>query len=98
MCVSLTFDRQVTYTPVGTTRDMFSREADLYMWRTIPFDKMRWDNVSPSHREGIMNHLRENFNFDKVERDLDAENLTGGIRSVLMKRCFDRQHDAKKYL
>ncbi|KAJ0570447.1 hypothetical protein HanHA300_Chr05g0178111 [Helianthus annuus] len=49
--VSLTFDRQVTYTPFGRPRDMFSREAGMYMWRTIPFEKVGWDNVSPPHRK-----------------------------------------------
>ncbi|KAJ0623333.1 hypothetical protein HanIR_Chr01g0030701 [Helianthus annuus] len=75
---------------------MFSREAGLYMWRTIPFDKMGWENVSPPHKKAIMSHLRENFNFDEVERDLEAKNLTGGIRSLLMKRYSDRKHEAKK--
>ncbi|KAF5822582.1 hypothetical protein HanXRQr2_Chr01g0028261 [Helianthus annuus] len=37
---------------------MFSREAGLYMWRTIPFDKMGWENVSPPHKKAIMSHLR----------------------------------------
>ncbi|KAJ0484287.1 hypothetical protein HanRHA438_Chr14g0633591 [Helianthus annuus] len=55
MRTSLTFDREVTYTPVGVPRDLFSREADFYMWRTIPFDKMGWDKVSQPHREAIMN-------------------------------------------
>ncbi|KAJ0804542.1 hypothetical protein HanPI659440_Chr02g0039231 [Helianthus annuus] len=77
-------------------RDLFSREVDLYMWRTIPFDKIRWDNVSQSHKDALMNHLRENFNFDEVERDLEARNLTGGIRTVLMKRYSNRKYEAKK--
>lgn len=58
--VSLTFDRQVTYTPVGKTRDMFSREAGLYMWRSIPFDKIGWDNVEQHYKDALMNHLRVN--------------------------------------
>ncbi|MFS7998944.1 hypothetical protein Hanom_Chr12g01160001 [Helianthus anomalus] len=62
---------------------MFSREADLYMWQTIPFDKIGWDNVLPSHKDAIMNHLW-------------AKNLTGGIRSVLMKRYSDHKYEAKK--
>ncbi|KAJ0514277.1 hypothetical protein HanHA300_Chr10g0367761 [Helianthus annuus] len=94
--VSLTFDRQVTYTPVGKTRDMFSREVGLYMWRSIPFDKIGWDNVEQHYKDALMNHLRENFNFDEVERVIEAKNLTGGIRAVLMKRYSDRKYDAKK--
>ncbi|KAJ0510647.1 hypothetical protein HanIR_Chr11g0543151 [Helianthus annuus] len=94
--VSLTFDRQVTYTPVGKSRDMFSREAGLYMWRSIPFDKIGWDNVEQHYKDALMNHLRENFNIDEVERDYEAKNLTGGIRTVLMKRYSDRKYEAKK--
>ncbi|KAF5782335.1 hypothetical protein HanXRQr2_Chr11g0494681 [Helianthus annuus] len=75
---------------------MFSREADLYMWRTIPFDKIGWDNIEQHYKDAVMNHLRENFNFDEVERDLEAKNLTGGIRVVLMKRYSDRKYKAIK--
>ncbi|KAJ0848509.1 hypothetical protein HanPSC8_Chr13g0558341 [Helianthus annuus] len=61
---------------------MFSWEADLYMWRSIPFDKIGWDNVEQHYKDALMNHLR-------------AKNLTGGIRAVLMKRYSDRKYDAK---
>ncbi|XP_035834254.1 uncharacterized protein LOC110882915 [Helianthus annuus] len=66
------------------------------MWRSTPFDKIGWDNVEQHYKDALMNHLRENFNFDEVERDIEAKNLTGGIRAVLMKRYSDRKHDAKK--
>ncbi|KAM0041519.1 hypothetical protein Hdeb2414_s0011g00367271 [Helianthus debilis subsp. tardiflorus] len=75
---------------------MFSREAGLYMWRSIPFDKIGWDNVEQHYKDALMNHLLENFNFDEVERDIEAKNLTGGIRAVLMKRYSDHKHDAKE--
>ncbi|MFS7937363.1 hypothetical protein Hanom_Chr05g00426691 [Helianthus anomalus] len=38
----------------------------------------------------------ENFNFDEVQQDLEAQNLTGGIKHVLMKRHSGRKHDAKE--
>ncbi|MFS7939471.1 hypothetical protein Hanom_Chr05g00452141 [Helianthus anomalus] len=94
--VSLTFDRHVTFTPVGKSRDMFSREADMYMWRSIPFDKIGWDNVEQHYKDAVMNHLLENFNLDEVERDYEAKNLKGGIRSVLMKRYSDRKYEARQ--
>ncbi|MFS7914236.1 hypothetical protein Hanom_Chr02g00151031 [Helianthus anomalus] len=94
--VSLTFDRDVTYTPVSVPSDLFSREAGIYTWRTIPFDKMGWDKVSKPHKDSIMNHLKENFNFDEVEQDLEAHNLTGGMKHVLMKRYSGCKHDAKE--
>ncbi|KAF5820639.1 hypothetical protein HanXRQr2_Chr01g0004461 [Helianthus annuus] len=75
---------------------MFSREAGLYMWRSIPFDKIGWDNVEQHYKDALLNHLREIFNFDEVERDIEAKNLTGGIRAVLMKRYSDRKYEAKK--
>ncbi|KAF5783444.1 hypothetical protein HanXRQr2_Chr11g0508021 [Helianthus annuus] len=65
--VSLTFDRDVTYTPLGVPSDLFPREAGMYMWRTIPFDKMGWDKVSKPHKDAIMNHLKFGFRMDLVE-------------------------------
>ncbi|MFS7957482.1 hypothetical protein Hanom_Chr07g00666871 [Helianthus anomalus] len=65
---------------------MFSREAGLYMWRTIPFDKIGWDNVEQHYKDAVMHHLGENFNLDEVERDYEAKNLKDGMRTVLMKR------------
>ncbi|KAJ0753535.1 hypothetical protein HanPI659440_Chr09g0336911 [Helianthus annuus] len=94
--VSPTFDRQVTFTPVGKSRDMFSREAGMYMWRAIPFDKIGWDAVEQHYKDVVMNHLQENFNLDEVERDYDAKNLKGGIRTVLMKRYNDRKYEARQ--
>ncbi|MFS7966421.1 putative transposase, Ptta/En/Spm, plant [Helianthus anomalus] len=94
--VSLTFDRDVTYTPVGVPSDLFSREVGLYMWRTIPFDRMGWEKVPTPYKEAVMSHLKENFNFDEVEHDLEARDLKGGIRQVLMKRYSDRKNYAKR--
>ncbi|KAJ0453287.1 hypothetical protein HanHA300_Chr15g0588691 [Helianthus annuus] len=93
---SLTFDRDVTYTPVGVSSDLFAHEAGMYMWRTISFDRMGWEKLLTPYRDAIMNHLKENFNFDEVEQDLDAHNMQGGIRHVLMKRYSGRKNDAKK--
>ncbi|MFS7989222.1 hypothetical protein Hanom_Chr11g01044191 [Helianthus anomalus] len=64
-----TFDRDVTYTPVGVPSDLFPREAGMYMWRTIPFDKMGWDKVSKPHKDAIMNHLKINklFHLKRLE-------------------------------
>ncbi|MFS7936900.1 hypothetical protein Hanom_Chr05g00421201 [Helianthus anomalus] len=56
--VSLTFDSHVTYTPVSVPSDLFSREAGMYMWQTIPFDRMGWEKVPTPYRDGIMNHLK----------------------------------------
>ncbi|XP_035845418.1 uncharacterized protein LOC110934152 [Helianthus annuus] len=75
---------------------MFLREAGMYMWRTVPFDKMGWDNVEQHYKDAVMNHLRENFNLDEVERDYEAKNLKGGMRTVLMKRYSDRKHEARQ--
>ncbi|XP_035838060.1 uncharacterized protein LOC110902624 [Helianthus annuus] len=94
--VSLTFDRDVTYTPVGEPSDLFSREAGLYMWRTIPFDRMGWGKVPTPYKDTVMNHLKENFNFDEVEQYLEARDLKGGIRQVLMKRYSDRKNYAQR--
>ncbi|KAJ0783120.1 hypothetical protein HanLR1_Chr01g0016771 [Helianthus annuus] len=96
--MSLLLDRDVTYTPVGVSSDLFSREACMYMCRTIPFDKMGWDKVLKPHRDAIMNHLKENFNFDDVEQDLEALNLTGDIKHVPMKRYSGHEHHAKEEL
>ncbi|KAJ0605236.1 hypothetical protein HanHA300_Chr02g0060711 [Helianthus annuus] len=57
---------------------------------------MGWDKVSKPHKDAIMNHLKENFNFDEFEQDLEAQNLTGGMKHVLMKRYSGRKHDAKE--
>ncbi|KAM0052769.1 hypothetical protein Hdeb2414_s0007g00252201 [Helianthus debilis subsp. tardiflorus] len=74
---------------------MFSREAGMYMWQTIPFDKIGWDNVEQRYKD-VMNHLRENFNIDEVERDYEAKNLKGGMRTVFMKRYSDRKYEARQ--
>ncbi|MFS7937364.1 hypothetical protein Hanom_Chr05g00426701 [Helianthus anomalus] len=59
----LTFDRDVTYTSVGLLSKQFSREAGIYMWRTIPFDKIGWEKVSKPHKDAIMDHLKLNKLF-----------------------------------
>ncbi|MFS7900955.1 hypothetical protein Hanom_Chr00s155292g01823371 [Helianthus anomalus] len=38
----------------------------------------------------------ENFNFDEVKQDLDAHNIKGDIKHVLMKRYSGCKHDAKE--
>ncbi|MFS7914250.1 hypothetical protein Hanom_Chr02g00151191 [Helianthus anomalus] len=38
----------------------------------------------------------ENFNFDELKQDLEAQNLTGGMKHVLMKRYSGCKHDAKE--
>ncbi|KAF5812275.1 hypothetical protein HanRHA438_Chr04g0200521 [Helianthus annuus] len=58
--ISIQFDREATYTPVGEENDLFKREADMHMWRTIPFKKMGWRNIRQSHRDAIINHLKVN--------------------------------------
>ncbi|MFS7915685.1 hypothetical protein Hanom_Chr02g00168141 [Helianthus anomalus] len=75
---------------------LIDMEADMYMWRSIPFDKIGWDNVEQHYKDAVMNHLLENFNLDEVERDYEAKNLKGGIRSVLMKRYSDRKYEARQ--
>ncbi|KAM0020836.1 putative transposase, Ptta/En/Spm, plant [Helianthus debilis subsp. tardiflorus] len=57
---------------------------------------MGWDKVPTPYKEAVMNHLKESFNFDEVEQDLEARDLKGGIRQVLMKRYSDRKNDAKE--
>ncbi|XP_035830853.1 uncharacterized protein LOC118480226 [Helianthus annuus] len=66
------------------------------MWRTIPFDRMGWEKVPTPYKDAVMNHLKENFNFDEVEQDLEARDLKGSIRQVLMKRYSDRKNYAKR--
>ncbi|MFS8033545.1 hypothetical protein Hanom_Chr17g01570831 [Helianthus anomalus] len=68
----------------------------MHMWRTIPFEKMGWRNVRQSHRDAIINHLEENFNFDEAERDYEAQYLKDGIEHVLMKRYSGRKNLAKR--
>ena len=58
--VSMTFERDVTFTPVGEVRDMFSREAGTFMWNYIPLDKVGWDNVEQPYKEALMNHMKAN--------------------------------------
>jgi hypothetical protein len=59
--ISLEFDRDVTYLPVGELNDLFTREVGIYMWRNIAFDKRSWDNVDPEERNAMMEHLGVNF-------------------------------------
>ncbi|KAJ0735676.1 hypothetical protein HanPI659440_Chr11g0434751 [Helianthus annuus] len=73
--VSLTFDRDVTYTPVVVPSDLFPREGGMYIWRTTPFDKMGWDKVSKPHKDAIMNHLKVNKLF-RLKR-LQTQQQTG---------------------
>ena len=56
--MSLDFDREATYTPVGAKNDFFTREVGLFMWRTIPFDKVGWRNVDDSYKNAMNSHLR----------------------------------------
>ncbi|KAM0018994.1 hypothetical protein Hdeb2414_s0026g00680381 [Helianthus debilis subsp. tardiflorus] len=85
------------YTPVGKSRDLFSRRPTCICGgpsRSIKLDGITFHNRT---RMSSLTTLRENFNFDEVERDLEARNLTCGIRTVLMKRYSDRKYEAKKY-
>ncbi|MFS8000936.1 hypothetical protein Hanom_Chr13g01184421 [Helianthus anomalus] len=56
------------------------------MWRTIPFDRFGWEKVPTPYKDTVMNHLK----------DLEARDLKGGIRQVLMKRYSDRKNYAKR--
>ncbi|MFS7917336.1 hypothetical protein Hanom_Chr03g00187841 [Helianthus anomalus] len=80
----------------GLYRLRLAGSSRLPLLRTIPFDKIGWDNVEQHYKDAVMNHLREIFNFDEVERDYEAKNLKGGIRSVLMKRYTDRKYEARQ--
>ncbi|MFS8007905.1 hypothetical protein Hanom_Chr14g01266491 [Helianthus anomalus] len=79
---------------IGVPSDLYSREAGLYMWQTILFDKMGWDKVTRPHKDAIMNHLKKIFNFDEVECNLEAQNLIGDIIQVLKKQYYGRKHGA----
>ncbi|KAJ0872158.1 hypothetical protein HanRHA438_Chr11g0520601 [Helianthus annuus] len=87
--VSLTFDRDVTYTPLGVPSDLFPREAGMYMWRTIPFDKMGWDKVSKPHKDAIMNHLKVNKLF-RLKR-LQTQQKTG-VKTQSFAAAFAAVH------
>ena len=58
--LSLEFDREAAFTPVGKPSKVFIREVGIYMWASIPFDKTSWDKVSPAMKAALLEHLRVN--------------------------------------
>ncbi|KAD4584398.1 hypothetical protein E3N88_21999 [Mikania micrantha] len=91
------FDTEATFTPVGERNDWFTREIGIYMQANIAFDKKSWGNVSDHEKNALYEHLRESFDLNAVERDLEAAKKKGGIEGAIMKRYRDRKARAKQH-
>ncbi|KAK1431764.1 hypothetical protein QVD17_08390 [Tagetes erecta] len=90
------FDRSATYTPVGEVMDLYGREASIYMWWSIPFDKHSWSNVSSAMRNALREHMKERFDLDAIEKDPDCSKLESGICGIFMKKYRTRKNEAKQ--
>ncbi|KAD4180501.1 hypothetical protein E3N88_29092 [Mikania micrantha] len=91
------FDTEATFTPVGERNDWFTREIGIYMQANIAFEKKSWGNVSDHEKNALYEHLRESFDLNAVERDLEAAKKKGGIEGAIMKRYRDRKARAKQH-
>ncbi|KAJ0637705.1 hypothetical protein HanOQP8_Chr17g0676901 [Helianthus annuus] len=57
--VSLSFDTEVTYSPIGTPNDWFTREVGSYMFGHFAFDKSSYNYVSDAEKNAMEVHLRD---------------------------------------
>lgn len=64
--VSIPFDRDATYTPVGEACDMFSREVRIYVNGHFAFDKYSYKNFTPAEKNAMHEHLSVNVLFKYI--------------------------------
>ncbi|MFS7954666.1 hypothetical protein Hanom_Chr07g00633211 [Helianthus anomalus] len=64
--VSLSFDTEVTYSPIGTPNDWFTREVGSYMFGHFAFDKSSYNYVFDAEKNAMEVHLRVNILFKYV--------------------------------
>ncbi|KAM0036687.1 putative Ulp1 protease family catalytic domain, papain-like cysteine peptidase superfamily [Helianthus debilis subsp. tardiflorus] len=56
----------------------------MYIWRTIPFDKMGWEKVPTPYRDAIMNHLKHRDTYER-EEEVILDEFTNNMNEVLRK-------------
>ncbi|KAJ0465111.1 hypothetical protein HanRHA438_Chr14g0667321 [Helianthus annuus] len=64
--VSLPFDTEVTYSPIGIPNDWFTREVGSYMFGHFAFDKSSYNYVSDAEKNAMEVHLRVNILFKYI--------------------------------
>ncbi|XP_052625702.1 MDIS1-interacting receptor like kinase 2-like [Lactuca sativa] len=95
--ITMDYDTDMTYDPVGEPKDMFSREVEKTMWQMIPFHKWTWKKVSPAIKDTVIQHLGTKFDMDQMYQDVEANMLTESFQATLLKGYRDRQADATEY-
>ncbi|KAJ0580870.1 hypothetical protein HanHA300_Chr04g0134291 [Helianthus annuus] len=93
---SLSFDTEVTYSPIGTPNDWFTREVGSYMFGHFAFDKSSYNYVSDAEKNAMDVHLRWRFNFTEFEKHPKCRQLMDGLNAVYMKRYRSRKAKAKE--
>lgn len=56
----------ITFTPVGPTSTLLTREASLYMVRNIPLDKESWKKVPEAEKNAMYTHLQVNYLYNYI--------------------------------
>ncbi|KAD4385608.1 hypothetical protein E3N88_25777 [Mikania micrantha] len=56
--LTIPFDVNATFTPVGELNDWFTREVGIYMWEHIAFDKTSWKYVSSAEKNALYEHFK----------------------------------------
>ncbi|KAD4585650.1 hypothetical protein E3N88_23251 [Mikania micrantha] len=95
--LTIPFDVNATFTPVGELNDWFTREVGIYMWEHIAFDKTSWKYVSSAEKNALYEHLKLSFDLDEIERGCESAQKKGGIEAALLKRYRDRKAMAKQH-
>ncbi|KAL8224119.1 hypothetical protein R6Q57_019594 [Mikania cordata] len=95
--LTIPFDVNATFTPIGELNDWFTREVGIYMWEHIVFDKTSWKYVSSAEKNALYEHLKLSFDLDEIERGCESAQKKGGIEATLLKRYRDRKAVAKKH-
>ncbi|KAL8267879.1 hypothetical protein R6Q59_001677 [Mikania micrantha] len=95
--LTIPFDVNATYTPIGELNDWFTREVEIYMWEHIAFDKSSRKYVSPVENNALYEHLKHSFDLDEIKRDHESAYKKGGIEAELLKRYRDRKAYTKQH-
>ncbi|KAJ9542126.1 hypothetical protein OSB04_028632 [Centaurea solstitialis] len=85
-----------TFTPVGPTSTLLTREASLYMVRNIPLDKESWKKVPEAEKNALYTHLQTYFDIQDILEDPGNRKFREGVEFVISRLYRNRKNDFKE--
>ncbi|KAD2804950.1 hypothetical protein E3N88_38327 [Mikania micrantha] len=95
--LTIPFDVNATFTPVGELNDWFTHEVGIYMWEHIAFDKTSWKYVSSAEKNALYEHLKNYFDLAHYHNTEYWDGIKLGIQADCANRYKDRKTKLKKH-